>query len=115
LWPAAKNDRTISLSGPPPASRVVVSTFDSLEKAQAAYTSPAYVEARKIGDQYGKLRISPSKGCRNRVNLLMAFFGKLFCPATRVRLRAPSKSGGRLWAFFTPWNRFSKNSVGFKG
>src|SRR6188472_1379143 len=78
LWPAAKNDRTISLSGPPPASRVVVSTFDSLEKAQAAYTSPAYVEARKIGDQYGKLRISPSKGCRNRVNLLMAFLGSCF-------------------------------------
>jgi uncharacterized protein (DUF1330 family) len=53
----ASGGRTISLFGPPPASRVVVSTFDSLEKAQAAYTSPAYVEARKIGDQYGKLRI----------------------------------------------------------
>jgi uncharacterized protein (DUF1330 family) len=62
----ASGGRTISLSGPPPASRVVVSTFDSLEKAQAAYISLAYLEARKVGDQYGKLRILPSKGDRNR-------------------------------------------------
>src|SRR3954468_5942818 len=49
--------KTLALAGTPPASRVVVSVFDSLDKAQAAYTSPAYLEARKIGDQYGKLRI----------------------------------------------------------
>jgi uncharacterized protein (DUF1330 family) len=49
--------KTITLAGAAPASRVVVSMFDSLEKAQAAYTSPAYLEARKIGDKYGKLRI----------------------------------------------------------
>ena len=49
--------KTVALAGMPPASRIVVSMFDSLEKAQAAYSSPAYLEARKIGDQYGKLRI----------------------------------------------------------
>jgi len=49
--------KTISLSGTPPAARVVVSMFESLEKAKAAYRSPAYLEARKVGDQYGKLRI----------------------------------------------------------
>lgn len=49
--------KTVALAGAPPASRIVVSMFDSLEKAQAAYSSPAYLEARKIGDQYGKLRI----------------------------------------------------------
>jgi uncharacterized protein (DUF1330 family) len=49
--------KTISLAGAPPASRIVVSMFDSLDKAKAAYSSPAYLEARKIGDQYGKLRI----------------------------------------------------------
>ena len=37
----ASGGRTISLSGLPPASRVALSTFDRLEKAQAAYTSPA--------------------------------------------------------------------------
>ena len=54
--------RTISLSGAPPASRIVVSVFENLEKAQAAYSSPAYSEARKIGDKYGKLRIFAVEG-----------------------------------------------------
>lgn len=58
----ASGGKTISLAGAPPASRVVVSVFDSLEKADAAYTSPAYLEARKIGDQYGKLRIFAVEG-----------------------------------------------------
>jgi uncharacterized protein (DUF1330 family) len=49
--------RTVALAGEPPAPRIVVSMFDSLEKARAAYNSPAYLEARKIGDRYGKLRI----------------------------------------------------------
>src|SRR5215468_10562633 len=54
--------KTISLAGAPPASRVVVSVFESLEKARVAYSSPAYLEARKIGDQYGKLRIFAVEG-----------------------------------------------------
>ena len=49
--------KTVSLAGAPPASRIVVSMFDNLDNAKAAYSSPAYLEARKIGDQYGKLRI----------------------------------------------------------
>jgi uncharacterized protein (DUF1330 family) len=54
--------RTISISGTAPASRIVVSVFDHLERAQAAYGSPAYLEARKIGDKYGKLRILAVEG-----------------------------------------------------
>lgn len=54
--------KTISLSGAPPASRIVLSMFENLEKAKAAYSSPAYLEARKIGDQYGKLRIFAVEG-----------------------------------------------------
>jgi len=54
--------KTISLAGDPPAARIVVSMFESMEKAQAAYTSPAYIEARKIGDKYGKLRIFAVEG-----------------------------------------------------
>ena len=39
--------------------------FESMDAARAAYTSPAYLEARKIGDQYGRLRIStPTDGLR---------------------------------------------------
>jgi uncharacterized protein (DUF1330 family) len=58
----ASGGRTVSLAGAPPASRIVVSAFDSLEKARAAYSSPAYLEARKIGDQYGTLRIFAVEG-----------------------------------------------------
>ena len=58
----AAGGKTISLSGEPPRSRVVLSVFETIDKAQAAYTSPAYVEARKIGDQYGKLRIFAIEG-----------------------------------------------------
>jgi len=54
--------KTVALAGAPPASRIVVSVFENLEKAQAAYGSPAYLEARKIGDQYGKLRIFAVEG-----------------------------------------------------
>jgi len=41
---------------------IVVSRFASLQQAQAAYTSPAYVEARKIGDRYARLRIFAVEG-----------------------------------------------------
>ena|SRR5579859_7495650 len=58
----ASGGKTIALAGAPPASRIVLSMFESLEKAQAAYSSPAYLEARKIGDQYGKLRIFAVEG-----------------------------------------------------
>ena len=53
----ASGGRTIALAGAAPAQRVVISMFDSLEQAQRAYTSPEYLEARKVGDKYGKLRI----------------------------------------------------------
>ena len=58
----ASGGRTVALAGAPPASRIVLSVFENLEKAQAAYSSPAYLEARKIGDQYGKLRIFAVEG-----------------------------------------------------
>lgn len=58
----AAGGKTVSLSGEPPKGRIVVSVFESLEKAQAAYTSPAYLEARKIGDKYAKLRIFAVEG-----------------------------------------------------
>jgi uncharacterized protein (DUF1330 family) len=54
--------KTVVLSGEPPKGRIVLSVFESLEKAQAAYSSPAYLEARKIGDKYAKLRIFAVEG-----------------------------------------------------
>ncbi|MGE5539036.1 MAG: DUF1330 domain-containing protein [Gemmatimonas sp.] len=58
----ASGGRTASLSGEPPRARVVVSMFDNLDKARAAYTSPEYLAARKVGDQYGRLRIFAVEG-----------------------------------------------------
>ena len=58
----ASGGKTVALAGEPPASRVVLSVFENLEKAQAAYTSPAYIDARKIGDKHGKLRIFAVEG-----------------------------------------------------
>jgi len=45
-----------------PPKRVIISQFESLEKAVAAYKSPAYMEARKIGDKYAKFRIFAVEG-----------------------------------------------------
>jgi uncharacterized protein (DUF1330 family) len=58
----AGGGKTAALSGEPPKARIVLSVFESLERAQAAYTSPAYLEARKIGDKYAKLRIFAVQG-----------------------------------------------------
>lgn len=58
----ASGGKTIALSGAPPAARVVLSVFDSLDQAKAAYTSPAYLKAREIGDKYGRLRIFAVEG-----------------------------------------------------
>ena len=54
--------KTAAISGEPPKSRIVLSVFENMEKAQAAYTSPAYLEARKIGDKYANLRIFVVEG-----------------------------------------------------
>ena len=58
----AAGGKTAAISGEPPKSRIVLSVFESMEKAQAPYTSPAYMEARKVGDKYAKLRIFVVEG-----------------------------------------------------
>ena len=58
----ARGGKNEGIDGAPPAKRVIISQFDSLEKAVAAYKSPAYMEARKIGDQYAKFRIFAVEG-----------------------------------------------------
>lgn len=58
----AAGGKTVSIAGEAPKGRIVVSVIESIEKAQAAYTSPAYTEARKVGDKYGKFRIYVVEG-----------------------------------------------------
>ena len=52
----ARNSKTESFKGEPP-KRIVVFSFENLDKAKAAFTSPAFVEAVGIGEKYAKFRI----------------------------------------------------------
>jgi uncharacterized protein (DUF1330 family) len=58
----ARAGKTAAIEGDPPKSRVVILAYESLEKAQAAFTSAAYKENRKIGDKYAKFRIYAVEG-----------------------------------------------------
>ena len=58
----ASSSNTLAIAGDPPKSRIVLSVFESMEKAQAAYTSAAYLDAQKIGEKYAKFRIFAVEG-----------------------------------------------------
>jgi uncharacterized protein (DUF1330 family) len=58
----SRGGKAVAIDGAPPKNRTVIAVFDSLEKAQAAYTSPAYLEARKIGDKYATFRVWAAEG-----------------------------------------------------
>src|SRR5260370_36190036 len=58
----ASSGNTLAIAGEPPKSRIVLSIFENMEKAQAGYTSPDYLEAQKIGDKYARLRIFAVEG-----------------------------------------------------
>src|SRR5438128_10085456 len=57
-----RGGRTVSLYGEPPKSRIAVMMFESLEKAQAAFDSAAYKEAKKAGDRYANFRVYAVEG-----------------------------------------------------
>jgi uncharacterized protein (DUF1330 family) len=58
----ARGGKTVSLEGAPPKSRITINAFENMEKAQAAFTSAAYKDARKIGDKYATFRIFAVEG-----------------------------------------------------
>jgi uncharacterized protein (DUF1330 family) len=58
----ARGTRTTAFKGEPP-KRIVLLSFENFEKAQATFTSPAFLDAAKIGGKYAKFRIMQSKGC----------------------------------------------------
>ena len=53
---------TASFYGEPPKPRLAVMVFESMEKARAAFDSPAYKEAKKVGDKYAKFRVYAVEG-----------------------------------------------------
>jgi uncharacterized protein (DUF1330 family) len=58
----ALGGKTVGIDGDPPKSRAVLIAFNSLDKAQAAFASTAYRDARKIGEKYAKFRIWAVEG-----------------------------------------------------
>ena len=53
--------KSVSFSGEAP-KRIVVMTFESLEKAEVAFNSAAYKEAKVAGDKYATFRVYAVEG-----------------------------------------------------
>ena len=51
-----RGGKPISIQGAPPAPRVTVIQFDSMDKAQAWWNSPANKNMQAIGDKYATFR-----------------------------------------------------------
>ena len=47
---------------PSPSTRVTIRRYNSIEDAKAAYSSPDYMEARKIGDKYATFNVFAIEG-----------------------------------------------------
>jgi len=57
-----RRGKSMTIDGEPPKGRVIIGQYESIAKAYATYTSPAYKEARKTGDKYAKFRIYALEG-----------------------------------------------------
>jgi uncharacterized protein (DUF1330 family) len=57
-----RGGRNEAIEGAAPPKRVIIRQFDSFETAKAAYTSPAYKEAREVGNKYAKFRVYVVEG-----------------------------------------------------
>jgi uncharacterized protein (DUF1330 family) len=53
--------KSVSFYGEPPR-RIAIMAFDNLEKAEAAFTSAAYKQAKAVGDKYATFRIYVVEG-----------------------------------------------------
>jgi uncharacterized protein (DUF1330 family) len=53
---------TVSLFGESPKPRIAIMLFANMDAAKAAFSSPAYLEAKKIGDKYASFRIYAVEG-----------------------------------------------------
>ena len=57
-----RGGKTAAFYGEPPKPRIAVMAFESMEKAQAAFNSSAYKEAKKVGDKYANFRVYAVEG-----------------------------------------------------
>jgi uncharacterized protein (DUF1330 family) len=59
---AAPKEKITAIEGNPPKSRLVLQVWDSIEKIHAYHNSAEYKEARKVGNQYAKIRMYAVEG-----------------------------------------------------
>ena len=57
----ARGDKSVSFYGAPP-KRLAIMQFESLEKAEAAFRSKAYTDAKLLGDKYATFRVYMIEG-----------------------------------------------------
>jgi uncharacterized protein (DUF1330 family) len=57
-----RGGKMVTIEGEPGKPRTIVIAFESLDKAVAAFASPEYKEARKVGDKYSTFRILAFEG-----------------------------------------------------
>jgi len=57
-----RGGKTAAFYGEPPRPRIAIMVFESMEKAQAAFNSSAYKEAKKAGDKYANFRVYAVEG-----------------------------------------------------
>ena len=57
-----RGGETTSFYGDPPKSRIAIMMFESMDKAKAAFGSPAFKAAKAIGDKYAKFRVYAVEG-----------------------------------------------------
>ncbi len=57
----ARGDRGVSFYGAPP-KRLAIMQFESVEKAEAAFRSKAYTDAKLLGDKYATFRVYMIEG-----------------------------------------------------
>ncbi|MCX7360710.1 MAG: DUF1330 domain-containing protein [Alphaproteobacteria bacterium] len=56
-----RGGKSVSFYGEPP-KLIAVMVFESMEKAEAAFGSAAYKEAKAVGDKYAKFRVYAVEG-----------------------------------------------------
>jgi uncharacterized protein (DUF1330 family) len=57
-----RGGKAVAIFGEPPKPRIAVMVFESMAKAEAAFDSSAYKEAKKVGDKYAKFRVYAVEG-----------------------------------------------------
>jgi uncharacterized protein (DUF1330 family) len=57
-----RGGETAAMYGEPPKPRIAIMVFESMEKAKAAFDSPAYKAAKNVGDKYANFRIYAVEG-----------------------------------------------------